>query len=160
MPERNLCSQGTRISLVSLVMSIISLISCKKRNYTSYFWGGFFRRVVVFGGMATFRDLWNVIATYGRSLLLELFGLFASLETRGNWAEFSFAETSGTVTRDREKNWPIADQRVPSNHPRNNCGMHFGSISLLVSKVVNCHGISEFVWRRSVYLLIGRFPFN
>ena len=35
------------------------------------------------------------------------------------------------------KNWPIADWRVPSNNPRNNCGTHFGSRSLVVSKVVN-----------------------
>ena len=85
------------------------------------------------------------MATFGRSLLLELYGLFASLETRGNWVEFTFAKTSGTVTRDREKNWPIADRRVPSNYPRNNCGTHFGSISLLVSKVVNGHSVLEFV---------------
>ena len=32
----------------------------------------------------------------------------------------------------REKNWPIADRRVPSNNPRNNCRKHFGSSSLLV----------------------------
>ena len=57
------------------------------------------------------------MASFGGSLLLELYGLFASLETRGNWVEFTFAKTSGTVTRDREKNWPIADQRVPSNYP-------------------------------------------
>ena len=28
----------------------------------------------------------------------------------GNWVEFTFAKTCGTVTRDREKNWPIADR--------------------------------------------------
>ena len=27
------------------------------------------------------------------------------------------AKTSGTVTRDREKNWPIADQHVPVTIP-------------------------------------------
>ena len=31
-----------------------------------------------------------------------------------------------------------ADLRVPSSDPRNNCGMHFDSSSLAVSKVVNC----------------------
>ena len=35
------------------------------------------------------------------------------------------------------KNWTIADWCVPSNNPRNNCGTHFGSSSLVVSKVVN-----------------------
>ena len=67
---------------------------------------------------------------------MKLYGLFASLETRGNWAELNFPKTSGTVTRDGEENWPIAGRRVPSNHPRNNCGTHFGSSSLLVSEVV------------------------
>ena len=51
--------------------------------------------------------------------------------TRENWTELTFAKTSGTVTRE----WPIADRRVPSNHPRNNCGKLFGSSSLLVCKV-------------------------
>ena len=35
------------------------------------------------------------------------------------------------------KNWPIADWRVPSNNPKINCGTHFGSRSLVFSKVVN-----------------------
>ena len=55
----------------------------------------------------------------------------ATSETR------NFAKTSGAVTRDREKNWPIADWRVPSNDPRINCGTHLGSSLLLVSKVAN-----------------------
>ena len=38
--------------------------------------------------------------------------------------ELTFAMTSGTVTRDKEKNWPVADGRVPCNNPRNICGMH------------------------------------
>ena len=37
----------------------------------------------------------------------------------------------------RGYNWPIADRRVASNGPRNNCGRYFGSSSPLVSKVVN-----------------------
>ena len=31
----------------------------------------------------------------------------------------------------------IADQRVPGNDPRNNCGTHFGTSSLQVTKVAN-----------------------
>ena len=58
---------------------------------------------------------------------------FVTLETRKNWTELTFAKTSGTVTRE----WPIADQCVPSNNPRNNCGKRFGSSSLLVCKVAN-----------------------
>ena len=54
-----------------------------------------------------------------------------------NWTELTFAKTCGTVTRDRGKQyWPIADRRVSCNDPRNNCGTHFGSSSLLVSKVL------------------------
>ena len=37
----------------------------------------------------------------------------------------------------QEKNWPIADGPVFNNNPRNNCGTHFGSSLLLVSKVAN-----------------------
>ena len=55
-----------------------------------------------------------------------------------DWVEFAFAKPSGTVARDTKKNWPIADRRVTSNNPRNNCVTYFGSRSLLVSKVANC----------------------
>ena len=67
-------------------------------------------------------------------------GLYISIhhfknDRETNWTELTFAKTSGTVTSDREKNWPIADRRVSTNDPRNNCGMHFGSRSLLISKL-------------------------
>ena len=42
----------------------------------------------------------------------------------------TFARTSGT-----EKKRQIAERHVPRNNPRKNCGAHFGSSSLLVSKV-------------------------
>ena len=61
--------------------------------------------------------------------------LLQSAIGEGNWAELTFAQTSGTVVRDREKNWPIADRRIPSNDPRNTCGTRFGSSSLLIFKV-------------------------
>ena len=57
--------------------------------------------------------------------------LFSSSET-GDWTEFTFAKTFGAVTRDREKNWPIADWRVSRNDPTNNCGTHFVSSSLFI----------------------------
>ena len=50
--------------------------------------------------------------------------LFATFETSRNLS--NFAMTSGIVTEDRGK-----------NYPRNYCGMHFGSSSLLVSEVAN-----------------------
>ena len=33
-------------------------------------------------------------------------------------------ELGWVVTRDKKKNWPIADRRAPCNNPRNSCGMH------------------------------------
>ena len=54
---------------------------------------------------------------------------------KGNWVELTFAKTFGTVPRDRVQNWPIVDRRVPSNDPTNTRGIHFRSISYLVSKV-------------------------
>ena len=44
---------------------------------------------------------------------------------QGNSAEFTFAKSSGIVTKDREKDWPIVDRRDPSNNPRNNRGSNF-----------------------------------
>ena len=38
----------------------------------------------------------------------------------------------------------ITEQRVPSNDPRNNCGTHFFSSSLLISKVANEEAIAPF----------------
>ena len=46
---------------------------------------------------------------------------------QGNSAEFTFAKSSGIVTKDREKDWVIADRRDPSNNPRNNRGSNFFS---------------------------------
>ena len=46
---------------------------------------------------------------------------------QGNSAEFTFAKSSGIVTKDREKDWPIADRRDPSNNPRDNCRSNFFS---------------------------------
>ena len=53
---------------------------------------------------------------------------------RGNWAQLTFAKTSGTVSRDTGKKLPIADQRVLSSDPTNNCETPFASSSLLVPK--------------------------
>ena len=55
---------------------------------------------------------------------------FATFKREGNWAELTLSKTSGIVTRDRGKNWPIADQRILQNNPRNNCATNFGSSSL------------------------------
>lgn len=49
------------------------------------------------------------------------------------------------------KNWPIADQRVPSNDPTRNCGTHFGSSLMLSAGKYN--GRSE---RTREHLIKGR----
>ena len=51
--------------------------------------------------------------------------LFATKETSGDWVELTFAKFSGTVTEAGEK-WPISDQRVPRNDPRDICGTQVG----------------------------------
>ena len=53
---------------------------------------------------------------------------------RGNWAQLTFAKTCGTISRGTGKKRPNGDQRLLSNYPRNNCGTHLGSSSLLVPK--------------------------
>ena len=55
---------------------------------------------------------------------------FATLETRRGMGRPNFCKDLwGKIGQ----KLPIADRRVPSNDPRNNCGTHFGSSSLLVS---------------------------
>ena len=44
----------------------------------------------------------------------------------------TFAKTSGS-TKERGKNWPIADRCLLCNDPRSTCGRYFGSSPLLVS---------------------------
>ena len=56
---------------------------------------------------------------------------------KGNWDELTSAKTSRTVTRDRRKNWLIADRYVTNNDPRSNCGTRLGSSSPVVCKVAN-----------------------
>ena len=63
-----------------------------------------------------------------------MYGCFLNWLYFGNEKE-AFEKTSGTISKDRGKNWPIADRRVPSSDPRNNSGTHLGSSPLLVSKV-------------------------
>ena len=71
---------------------------------------------------------------------------------RSDGAELVFVKTSETVTRDKKR---MANS-VPSNDFRNNCGTHFGPISLPVSKVaviINCvfflRGVVEFIFRHT-----------
>ena len=77
---------------------------------------------------------------------------FAPLETEGKWKELTFAKTSGTVTRDREKNWPVADLRVPSNDPRSNYETHFSSSALIVSVKAN-NGVGKFYDKKGKFIV-------
>ena len=71
----------------------------------------------------------------------------------------------GMLLRTRKK-WPIAERRVPSNYPRNNCGAYFGSSSLRVSKVTtwlyrhkkDCEHLNVFIVTQKV-LVIDRWKF-
>ena len=83
--------------------------------------------------------MWNVAffltrtVTIGGTLHLE----FATLETRRMLARVNFRKDVRECYWGEEQKWPIADQCIHSNDPRNNYGTHFGSSSLIVSKVAN-----------------------
>ena len=64
-----------------------------------------------------------------------------------NWADLLLQRLLGMLLGPKAKNCPIADRRVPSNHPRNICGTHFGSSSLLVFQVANLNS-SLLFWSR------------
>ena len=60
-----------------------------------------------------------------RSITLKPGFYTGDAKLQGNSAEFTFAKSSGIVTKDREKDWPIADWHDPSNDPKNNRGPNF-----------------------------------
>ena len=60
------------------------------------------------------------------------------------WPRDYRCDGTGTVTRNKKKNKPIADKRVTSNDPRNNCEKHFDSSSLVVSKVATAAKFPNF----------------
>ena len=66
---------------------------------------------------------------------------FATLEKRGKLGRVNFRKEFWVFFQ----NWPIADRRVPSNAPGNNCGTHFCSSFPLVSKVAN-HLFQRNIW--------------
>ena len=68
------------------------------------------------------RDFENLAFAFGKNN-----APFATLKTRGNWAELTFAMTSGTVS----------SVGSPVTIPETIAGHHFGSSSLLASKVTN-----------------------
>ena len=61
---------------------------------------------------------------------------FATLERGEKLGRVNVAKTSGTVGRDgRKSSLSLICTSLVANNTRNNCGMHFSSSSLLVSKV-------------------------
>ena len=62
----------------------------------------------------------NCGANFGSSSLFvsKVANMITTIRAK-NWAELTFAKTSGTVIRDRERNWPIAD-RTHLLHSRGN----------------------------------------
>ena len=50
-----------------------------------------------------------------------------------------------------------ADLRLPSNYPRNNCGTHFGSRSLLFSKMTNDWTISNWLLKFNIWVELLSF---
>ena len=60
------------------------------------------------------------------------------------------------ISRTVAKGQPIADWRVPSNNPTNNCGTYFGSSPLLVSKEAKLSFLSNikyFIFKPSTAIL-------
>ena len=82
---------------------------------------------------------------------------FAILERKGNWTDLTVAKNCGTVTRDRKGNWPIADQLVPINDPRNNFGTHFCHSSPPFSKVANAWDVIDLRQSKLLYMLLFNF---
>ena len=60
---------------------------------------------------------------------------FVTLKTRRKLGRLNFHKDFWDCYQGLGNNSPIADGRVPSNNPRNNCGTHLGSSFLVVSKV-------------------------
>ena len=74
----------------------------------------------------------------GKLMKLRWWMQFVTLETRGRLERVKFRlDFWGCYQGQGKKNWPIFDRHVTSNDPRDNCGTHFGSSPLLISKVVN-----------------------
>ena len=73
-----------------------------------------------------FKVALNSIVVFSTSKRELIFYIIRHLKREGNCEkhELAFANTSGTVHRDKQKNWPIADQRVSSNDARKKYGTH------------------------------------
>ena len=77
------------------------------------------------------------------SITLEPGSYTGDTKLEGNSAEFTFAKSSGIVTKNREKDWPIADRRDPSNDPRSNRGWNFFSNKIPFSFLKKANNTTE-----------------
>ena len=77
-------------------------------------------------------------ATPNKTVVLRWVFFWPLQKREGDWAESKFTKTSGTVPGDREKNWPIADRRVLSNHPGSSFLRQRGAFHLteLVGRII------------------------
>ena len=79
----------------------------------------------------------------------------------GNSAEITFAKSSGIVSKDREKDLPLADRRDPSNNPRNNRRSNFFSnkipFSFLKRRITQLK-TALFSWVEGVGLSYAFYP--
>ena len=88
-------------------------------------------------GLLTFDVAVQAYFNSGLFSMLSVFPVFRH-HSRKDWGERRNCDVRKDLWdcyKGQGRNWPIADRRVPSNHPRNNCGTHFCSSSPLVSKV-------------------------
>ena len=64
--------------------------------------------------------------------------LLATLETRRKMDRVNFCKDFWNCYLGLEKKCPIADRRVPCNHPRNNCGTHPAPLPISFLKCFIC----------------------
>ena len=86
----------------------------------------------------------EIAKQWRKSIKVSFSYFFVTLETRRRLGQVYFRKDFRDCYYRDGKNWPIADQRLPSNDPRNNCRTHFDSSSLLVSKVTNLRSNNHF----------------
>ena len=99
----------------------------------------FISRGSIFAGLTSTNKVRIGSSLVSRSSEIELVGWFVLQHkpTRKQLGRVNFCKAFWDCFQGLGKNWPIADRRVLSGDPRNNCGIHFRSSSFLASKVAN-----------------------
>ena len=86
--------------------------------------------------------MWLASMARGEITLVYSFMTIATLKTRRKLGRVNFCKDFWGCYWEKGKKKLADDRRVPSNDPRNNCGTHFSSSPLLVSKVANSFTLS------------------